>query len=328
MRDERTESRQSTEPEGRPAGILPPIAYPILAVLFGGALVWSFSRILLAVSKHAAPAIALLTALNILIGAALVAYGARVRRKPASFPLLIGAGLAVIAAGIVAASVEKPEAAAREKGPAPQVVPLVAQGIKFLPTNLSVRSGGSVVIDFSNKDTSTPHNVALFDGKDASAPAIGHFPIITGPSSTKYTFTAPKPGTYFFHCDVHPVQMTGTLTVTAGSAAGGPPGATPTPGAPGGALPLTANGLKFGASELDAKSGGQITIHFVNQDQQIAHNVVVFNGNGPTAPVLFTGPPVTGPGAADYSFKAPPPGRYFFHCQFHPTTMTGTLVIT
>jgi len=29
---------------------LPPIAYPILAVVFGGAFVWAFSRFLLAVS--------------------------------------------------------------------------------------------------------------------------------------------------------------------------------------------------------------------------------------------------------------------------------------
>jgi plastocyanin len=307
--------------------MLPPLAYPILAVLFGGALVWSFSRILLAVSKHAAPAIALLAALNILIGATLVAYGARVKRRPASFPLLIGAGLAVIAAGIVAASVgEKPEATAQEKGPAPQAVSLVAQGVKFQETNLSVRSGGSVVIDFTNKDANTPHNVALFAGKDATAPPIRHFPIITGPASTKYTFTAPKPGTYFFHCDVHPIQMTGTLTVTAGPASGGPSGAPP--GGAGGGLQLTAKSLKFGASELQAKSGGRITIHFVNQDPQIPHNVVVFNGSGPTSPVLFSGPAVTGPGATDYSFAAPPPGRYFFHCQFHPTTMTGTLVVT
>src|SRR5205823_9897940 len=83
-------------------GGLPPILYPLLAIVFGGILVWSFSRILLSVSKRDAAAIALLMALNILIGAALVAYGPRVRRRSAAFPLLVGAGIVVIAAGSLA----------------------------------------------------------------------------------------------------------------------------------------------------------------------------------------------------------------------------------
>jgi plastocyanin len=79
---------------------------------------------------------------------------------------------------------------------------------------------------------------------------------------------------------------------------------------------------------LSAKSGGQITIHFTNADPSTPHNVVVFNGQDATAPALFTGPAVTGPGSIDYTFAAPPPGRYFFHCQFHPTTMKGILTVT
>ena len=62
--------------EKRPA--LPPVAYPILGLVFGGILVFSFSRVLLAVTKATAPAIGLLMALNILVGASMVAYGGRV----------------------------------------------------------------------------------------------------------------------------------------------------------------------------------------------------------------------------------------------------------
>jgi plastocyanin len=32
-------------------------------------------------------------------------------------------------------------------------------------------------------------------------------------STTTYTFEAPDPGEYFFRCDVHPVDMTGTFVV-------------------------------------------------------------------------------------------------------------------
>src|SRR2546426_2751004 len=77
-------------PEHRPA--LPPVAYPLLGLVFGGILVWSFSRVLLAVKKEWAPVIGLLMALNVLVGAAVVAYGSRGRRRPTAFPLLVAGG--------------------------------------------------------------------------------------------------------------------------------------------------------------------------------------------------------------------------------------------
>ena len=47
--DERPEPAALDEPEEALRRARPPIAYPLLAVAFGGALVWSFSRVLLAV---------------------------------------------------------------------------------------------------------------------------------------------------------------------------------------------------------------------------------------------------------------------------------------
>ena len=37
--------------------------------------------------------------------------------------------------------------------------------------------------------------------------------IITGPAVATYDVKALPAGTYFFHCDVHPTQMFGTLVV-------------------------------------------------------------------------------------------------------------------
>ena len=312
--------------------LVPPIAYPILALLFGGALVWSFSRILLAISDHtikigslhvdgkkATAAIALLMALNVLVGAALVAYGGRVRRRPASYPLLLGAGLVLIAGGVTATTIGAPPAAAKV-----QTVNLVAQGVAFQQKTLSFATGGEVAVVFDNKDASIQHNFVLFNGKDASAPVLFSGQVITGPAVTRYTFTAPPTGNYFFHCEIHPTQMTGIVTVTAAGGGGA------TPGAPG-ALQLTGRTLagvaQFSPTTLTASSGSQVTIHFTNADPSTPHNVVVFNGKDATAPALFTGQAVTGPASIDYTFPAPPPGTYFFHCQFHPTTMKGTLVI-
>ena len=114
--------------------------------------------------------------------------------------------------------------------------------------------------------------------------------------------------------------MTGSVTVA--------PGRVPSGGSGGvsGVLSLSVKNLTFRPTALTALSGGQIIIHFTNDDANVPHNVVVFNGKDASAPQLFSGAPVTGPGSIDYSFKAPPPETYFFHCVFHPTQMTGTLI--
>jgi plastocyanin len=199
-------------------------------------------------------------------------------------------------------------------------VTLEVQGIKFVQNTLDFRAAGTVSLTFVNKDAGTQHNFHLFGGPDANAPSLFTGDLTTGPARTTYTFTAPdRPGSYFFHCDVHPTQMTGKATVTAGPP--GPPG----PGGVPGALPLSAKNLAFSVRQLTAPSAGDVTIHFTNDDPNIPHDVVVFNGKDATAPVLFHGDTVTGPGSQDYTFKAPPPGTYFFHCEFHPTQMTGTI---
>jgi plastocyanin len=312
---------------------IPPFLYPVLALAFGGILVFSFSRILLFISKLTlhlgghqiegktiTAVIALLMALNILVGAALVAYGKRVRQRPASYPLLVGAGVVVVAAGFVALGLKAP--GEKPKGPPAQAVPLVAQGLKFQQTALQFTAGGRVTVRFDNKDVGTSHNFVLFNGKDANAPVIFRGQIVTGPTTANYSFKAPGPGSYYFHCDVHPTTMFGTATVGAGPPGGGGPGA----GGLGGPVTLDAKNISFVQKTLTAASGGPITVHFDNMDAGTPHNFVVFNGTAATAPVIFRGDIVTGPGTKDYTFTAPPPGTYFFHCDVHPQ-MTGSLTV-
>ena len=81
---------------------------------------------------------------------------------------------------------------------------------------------------------------------------------------------------------------------------------------------------------LALPAGGQDTIHFTNNDAGTPHNIVIFTADpstDPNAKQIFSGSAVTGPGSADYTFKAPPPGQYFFHCEFHPDTMKGTVTV-
>jgi plastocyanin len=305
------------EAEEAPSGPrLPGFAYPLIAVLFAAVLVWSFSRILLAADKNQASAIALLMAMNLLVGAALIAYGGRVRRRPAAFPFLLVAGLALIAGGTVAAVTIGDRVAEEGEGPRAQTVTLEAKAIKFTQTELTLTAGAQVRMTFRNEDAGTQHNFSLFNGPDASATRIFEGPLNTGPTTVTYNFRAPdRPGKYFFQCDVHPGTMTGTATVVAGGEAAGP-------------VNEEARGNTFLQPELAAvPTGGRVTIHFVNSDAGVAHNIRVFNGADASAPPLFPGDLITGPATVDYTFPAPPPGTYFFHCDVHPTTMKGTLTI-
>ncbi|MGA9098612.1 MAG: cupredoxin domain-containing protein [Methanotrichaceae archaeon] len=93
-------------------------------------------------------------------------------------------------------------------------VGLVAKNISFNVNSITVPAGSNVVINFNNQDNGIPHNFAVYTNSSATS-AIFRGPIITGPNTTTYTFTAPTtPGTYFFRCDVHPTTMTGQFIVT------------------------------------------------------------------------------------------------------------------
>ena len=95
----------------------------------------------------------------------------------------------------------------------PVAISLAAQSFSFDKSSITVPSGARVTISFNNKDSGVPHNFSLYaDSNMTQSIYIGQ--IINGPATATYTFTAPTtPGTYFFRCDVHPTQMTGTFIV-------------------------------------------------------------------------------------------------------------------
>jgi plastocyanin len=325
--------QEDRQPEGPR---LPPIAYPLLGLVFGAVLVWSFSRILLASpditidlalftihleGQYVAVAVATLTALNILVGSALIAYGRRVRRRPASFPLVVAGGLIVVAAGIVAFTFgDQPPGEGPGGEPGAPPVALTASGIAFQQQQLTLPGGGEVIVEFQNQDEGVPHDFVLFDGADATARQLFDGPEIIGVSSTEYRFPAPPPGTYFFHCSIHPTQMTGTATVMEGGGPGPGPGPGPS------ALEVTARGTAFTPTELSVPPGPQVRIHFVNEDDAIPHNISIFEGEDDTGTQVLAGEIITGPAEIDYSFAAEP-GSYFFRCDIHPTQMTGTITV-
>jgi plastocyanin len=213
------------------------IGLPVAALLFLGVLIFAFSRILLAVPESLAPWIALLFAVNILIGSALAAM-LQGRR---SFAFLIGfLVLTIIGGGIAGAVVgerpvhslvaEEEETPAEEETtpaeeettpgeeettpgeqettPAEATVAISAESIAFDTTTIQLPAGEPSVIAFENREA-VPHNVAIYDGQEA----LFAGEIFPGPDSRDYEVPALDAGSYEFRCDVHPQQMTGTVDV-------------------------------------------------------------------------------------------------------------------
>jgi plastocyanin len=92
-------------------------------------------------------------------------------------------------------------------------IDVVANGMAFNTSTITVPAGANVIINFNNMDAGVPHNVAFYENQDAKK-AIFVGDVINGPKMITYNFVAPAtPGTYFFRCDVHPRSMVGDFIV-------------------------------------------------------------------------------------------------------------------
>ena len=102
-----------------------------------------------------------------------------------------------------------PSASAGGGGTASSAIKLVAKDIKFDLSTITVAADKPFTITFDNED-SVPHNVAIFEGSDATGKNVFRGKIDAGPKTLTYDVSALPAGTYYFHCDVHPT-MNGTL---------------------------------------------------------------------------------------------------------------------
>ena len=96
--------------------------------------------------------------------------------------------------------------------------------------------------------------------------------------------------------------------------------------------------IRFRITEFRLPPNTEVTLTEDNQDPGIPHNIRFFNGpategatlegcnagcdgTGVVTPVRF------GITTNDFTFTTPGPGRYAFHCDVHPATMKGIMVI-
>lgn len=96
-----------------------------------------------------------------------------------------------------------------------QTVEVSAFNIAFDTDTITVQSDGEVRIRFDNQDEGVQHNIAFYNSStditEVSPGSVGL--VFEGVNVDDTVFEIPAPGEYYFRCDIHPVQMTGTFIV-------------------------------------------------------------------------------------------------------------------
>ncbi|MEP6475704.1 MAG: hypothetical protein ABJC60_00370 [Actinomycetota bacterium] len=216
--------------------LLLPILIPLGGLAVIGAVLFGFSRILLAISHNAATVTACVVAIAIMVMATLVSRRPSVGAPAIGSMVGVVAGVALVT-GALAFLIVGPQKEAVEGVPE-----LLAAGPKastegFDESTLSFPADTPVALEFDNQETGIQHNVAIFTQDPAEV--TGQTPLfsgafITGPARDTYNVQPLAAGTYFYHCDVHPGTMMGQITVATGGASAG---ASTSPGAETSATP-------------------------------------------------------------------------------------------
>ena len=115
-----------------------------------------------------------------------------------------------------------------------------------------------------------------------------------------------------------------SVTAPPPSATAPPPSTGPAPGT-GDTVEVTAQGIKFDTAEIVLAAGQATTIHFMNNDAGVQHNIVIATDET-LSETLFSGDLVTGVGEATYEIPPLEAGTYYFQCAIHPS-MNGVVTV-
>jgi len=208
-------------------------------------------------------------------------------------------------------------------------VTVVAEGIAFTDGNcIEAVAGQPFTIEFDNRDEGTQHNIEIFTGPDPSGDTVFEGDLVTGPDQVSYDVPALDAGEVAFNCVVHPTTMVGSVQVSEGGGGQGGGGGDGQGGGGGTTTTtVTAANIAFDTSTIDLPAGEASTIHFVNEDSGVQHNIAIYPSADDLANPLFRGEVITGPDEIDYAIDPLEAGEYYFHCDIHPT-MSGTVSVS
>jgi plastocyanin len=184
----------------------------------------------------------------------------------------------------------------------------IGDKLRFDPPQLSVPAGTTLLVaNVGGK----PHTLTADDGSFDSGivdpgPEGGRF------AGKNASVTLSKPGTFGFHCEIHPAAMKGVVTVTGDAAGGGPAAASAGPRE----VDIGAQDFAFDPKEASVAPGGKVTVSN--------------RGKAPHTVTLDDQPLDTGnvaPGATATLTAPTEPGSYSYRCAVHPARMRGVLVV-
>jgi len=131
------------------------------------------------------------------------------------FVVAVGGGLAI--APLLHSGSAPSEAVADDGGPTtpggPVNVTIVARNLAYDKRTIAASPGADMTVTLDNQDSGVLHNIAFYTNRSGSTKIyIGE--LTAGPGKLVEKFKAPSSaGNYFFRCDAHPDQMTGTFVV-------------------------------------------------------------------------------------------------------------------
>ncbi|MGH2579431.1 MAG: cupredoxin domain-containing protein [Actinomycetota bacterium] len=91
---------------------------------------------------------------------------------------------------------------------------IVGQNIRFDRDQLEVPADTPFKVVFDNKDSGVPHNFALYRKGPPASDLVAKTEINEGTVVQELNVPGLPAGSYYYRCDVHSIQMTGTLKVT------------------------------------------------------------------------------------------------------------------
>ena len=89
-------------------------------------------------------------------------------------------------------------------------VEITADDMAFDANVIQATAGEAFTVTFVNNDT-MPHNISFYTEEGGEEIVIGD--VINGGETVEVEVPALEAGEYFFVCDVHPAEMTGSLVV-------------------------------------------------------------------------------------------------------------------
>lgn len=178
-----------------------------------------------------------------------------------------------------------------------------------------------VTLTLVANDTGVPHNWFIdYNNNLIDDPGEPSSPDFQG-NTTNFTFVPDRAGTFTYRCKYHPTTMTGTIEIRSAR----PRSFTLYGGAVDG-WGENATNLTNPGPTLIVDATANVTLTLIGLDPLLHNWFIDYNNNSIDDPGEPSSPDFQG-NMTSFTFAADRPGNFTYRCKYHPSTMTGLIVI-